>query len=274
LKDAKRFSSNIEDVAVKKHFNRLTINGEHIYELENSLAHTEGEISNSFSEIRNSRKLTRESLTAAISLISLFACRTPAIRKILESFKENVQEHLFHALATQDELWEGRDDGLTQEMYLETYGKGEIKPVISDKTSLIKDELTMVKHLAPLLLKIKWTLLDSAHCGESFIISDRAVALFHKDKRKGPAGSVWGGVGFGVPDTVVHFPISSELALYGVLEDEEKLDVNVDLVASFNGHVIGCADRFIYFNNNGFLASDYTGKKHDESSVLEYHHQN
>jgi len=122
------FEGHVKNVAFQNNFNRLDNYHDHENELENSLAKLESKLSQSVDTLNNTGVLTAHDTENLVTLMALFASRTPAVRTQIISQTRIVEQELYHALSSFPHLSENRSDGVTFESLQYAKASGQMTP--------------------------------------------------------------------------------------------------------------------------------------------------
>jgi hypothetical protein len=120
---------------------------------------------------------------------------------------------------------------------------GAIYPVTS-KDALIAQEVQLWADVMPIIEARKWTLMISNNAIGNFATSDRPVSLRWEDESRN--NSIYG-VGLGMKETTLIFPLSRHLAISGSFEyDNGVVPASPELVAQVNLRTFMGAEKQIY----------------------------
>ncbi len=239
LENASTFEANIEDCAAKRDFNRYEGIGDE-QALEHSIADIENEVGPVLDELRDSRQLTHERIDASICFMTMYYSRNLPGRENLENFVAGVLQQ-----------------------YRLTEGGLELPETLPSQNRLIQLELEQIPVVSGHLKMRHWKLLDSSSVSEEFVTSNSPVTLFSDNDQS----STFWGIDLQTSRTVVFFPISPTLALYGTLEDTTTPLVTLDLVAKLNNHTVEGRGTQLYYRDD-FKVRKPDGNIVDSSVVL------
>lgn len=263
LKRGNMFSTSTENIAAENRFNQLEISGQKSNALEELLSRFEGAAASGLAQLRETRVLSHDCLDSCVCLMSLFAARSPYMRSNLSDIRSQLGNMMLSHIIADSDLSHEEKTGIKHDDL-----KKHRFTVSPTKHSLVEDEMKMVPHIASVLKKRNWILLDAEKSENFFVTSDRPVVLFRDGTEL--IHPMFAAAGFGVKNTIVHFPISPSLALHGTFEDVEYDPVDSDLVALFNHKTIDVAHTQIYFDPAGFYTIGADGNSHDQSYLLEF----
>lgn len=230
--------------------------------MEKEFAEFEGKVAPALSRIIKEGSIkNEEDRDWILNLIVLLAIRNPRIRENVGDFQEKILKDMAKMMVATPERWASQMEQMKADGHLsgdpdigyegmkEFVEKGDFKFEIK-RSSHIKMELEMFDKVFPFFAARKWTLLKAADNSGGFVTSDHPVSLrwSRQADNKGffPPG-------YGMEMTDVMFPLSSNLALIGRFEGEEK-EATADFfsVASYNANVIGLARRQIYARDDAY----------------------
>jgi len=266
VKRARQFRANVRDVAFQKYFNRLENYKEHANELEDSLMVIEGRLSNSIEQLSNSKTVDEGLADALVNLMALFGSRTPMGRERIKSHTKSVEDAVHYALGNFPHMSENRSDGVTFDMLNQAYRDGEMKNGEYTQDQLIQTEFVLVRDLVRDLHKRTWHLLDCAACSSKFITSDNPVVLCHREK--GLINLHFTGSAVLDKRAVIYFPVTSTLALYGVLDGSEAPVVNEYTVSNLNTWMVNNGCRQIFYKEKNFNVVDANGEAQTDEDVF------
>ena len=260
-RSGKTFNANIINIATKKDFNRVEIEGHPPDALEQGLAKFEGELGPALVRILEGRSLKNDDDRALLfNLIAMSAIRTPQHRETVRDFHEQTAQIIMDLATATKERWEGQmrrmkaegyvpeDDVPYEEMRAAVIGRKFRIRVPTEQH--IEMEMHALDAVLPTLFKRKWVVLLPPMESAGFVTCDHPVCLMFSDpkmrgKFKGP--------GHGLAGTQLIFPIGTHMAIVGAYEIEEgMLKLNEDRVAGVNGALVTYADRQVYAANPDF----------------------
>ncbi len=155
-KKGRSFSASISNIASRRHFNRVELDGFEPNALEDELAGIEDHIAPLLKETIRSRAFpTRRHFEAIMNLIALLSVRNPKRRKSIDEFHTKVIQQVMEVSTADEERWRSsveklkaagqplRDD-VTYEDFRQFVESGKYEILIA-QTHLINPELQMVK---------------------------------------------------------------------------------------------------------------------------------
>src|SRR5574337_673664 len=199
------------------------------------------------------RGFSRSELEMAILYISLQHLRVPRMIKVLQEFQEKFAlewwkwlgrqpEEVDHIWTTmveplEDKLWKDKDELREQMQNFDKYFTLEGNPKYALATSL-----TLFEAISKELLKLVPKLLLAPGTGAQFITSDSPVNVYVPSE----SNTALFGVGFGLEEVQVVFPISPLVALHLSRQGEPGVfKADGKTVLEFNRRCVMAADRFI-----------------------------
>jgi hypothetical protein len=133
----------------------------------------------------------------------------------------------------------------------------------------IASTLNLIPTLIDLLLKRKWRLVCAPE-GFPIVTSDNPVIIYYENESIVPAISR-NSPGFGMPGTVIIFPVSKQYALMGVFENLDEtiiVHANEEQIAALNTKIISFVSRQIYTSTLRFKFIDSNNVTRDGNFLL------
>lgn len=267
----KMFQSNPRNVASARDFNKVELDGVDPNAIESGMSPFEGQVDQALKKICENREFSDDEDRALVfNLMALLAVRNPRGRETRRQFHEDVAKITMDLTLASRERYESSiaravndgfidaDQDVSYEQAREFFEGGEFKIEVPT-TRHVLDEMKMLESVLPCLFKRNWLLLSAPADSGGFITTDHPVVLQWSDARD--RGSFYS-PGFGLPNTIVIFPLSHDLALSGSFEGREAaIDVSIEFVATINAIIIAHGhrqiyardDRFQYMNTQGVL---------------------
>lgn len=257
-KTGKSFTTLVRNVGSRRHFFRVDLEGYDPNHVEDEMAKIEGEVSAHLADVLVARAFpSDEHFTSIMVLMANIACRNPRLRGINEGFHRQIVQQFMSASLQTKERWEslGRqakeqcvplNDDISYEVLKEFVENGGYDIAI-DQTYLIGMELNMVEPIIEQLARRNWCFV-TAEEGSAFATSDDPVVLDWADGRSGPYSP-----GFGLENTIVMFPLSSDLALIGMFREIPNRGWHErDQVAALNTSIAKQASKQLYARDGTF----------------------
>ena len=259
----KSFTTQVRNVAAKRDFNRIEAEGVDPNVLEDAFAEFEGEAVAALRRVSDSRSFSEEAdRLLVLNLIALLAGRNPRWRGRLDGFLSDIFQSMAEIMVSKQERWEaigaqvreaeGKDaadeTGPGYEEMRDFIKSGKYK-ISADQNYLIGLENDSTDIILRTLASRKWVLWTTTESAGNFITSDHPVCLIDVSGRK-PG---FYGIGYGMTETAVLFPISRSAFLVGTFEGEEGVRHASALdVARFNAQIIQHAERQVYAYDDSF----------------------
>ena len=274
LKDRKGFVTRPRNVAARRDYNRIEIEGQDPNVVESKLAELEALGDQAFRRIIAARSIEdrddfsfvhvliariaisnpafRDQRDQIISQVARIAISNPAFRDQRDQIISQVGSMMMRNMVATPEQW----DAVTGQMGPELGGdpipyeqartavEGGSIVANATKETLIEQEILLWPLILPTLEQRKWTLLIAPPGSAGFITSDRPFSLQWNDEtmNRGPYG-----VGLGCTDTTLIFPISHNLAVIGSFEHGGGANVvDESIVAAVNFALFQAAMRQVY----------------------------
>lgn len=232
-------------------------------EIEHALASIESNVAPLLPRIVESEQLptSDDEYSILLNFVGLMAVRVPGSRNATNNLTEVFNKQLLRGLVSSREVYEAhlnrmRKDGIDvgdavdYEGMLDFVHRDEYS-VETPQDITIGMMLMSFDIVLELLAKRTWFLLIAGKSAPDFVCSDRPVTL---DWMGQPSGFPWGQPGFGMPDSIVRFPLSPRVALAGLFANAESTcEASAELVAQTNACTGGSAERFIYSATQDFV---------------------
>jgi hypothetical protein len=260
--ERRSFVTNPRNVASKRNFNRVELEGHAPDAIENIMAQLESDVAPALLRVNAAASLANDSDRAAVlSLVSLFACRNPRFRREFANFEERLMKIIAQMMVSSKDRWEAMVEGAQASGHLQdvhgvTYEqirdfvRGDEYLIGFDNTHHVGVELSAFDKVFEVIAARTWDVLI-APAGSSFITCDHPICLDWLDPVSAhplypPALALAG--------TSVLVPLSSELVLVGIFEarESEIKEMSAFSVARINGRIIAGSDRQVFAQDDRF----------------------
>lgn len=276
FKERKRFPTHPRNVASKRDFNRVDIEGQDPNFVETRLSEIEGESDQAFRRIISAESIeSRDDFSYALVLMARLFVNNPHFRGVTNKFLSEVASNMMHMAVASKERWESsagaaRIDGVD----LPDIPFEEIRDAVVNKTIvptvakefMIAQEMELWPEMVSILDQRHWTLMVTNSTIGDFATADRPVSLRwdNEEMNKGPYG-----VGLGCTNTTVIFPLSKHLAVSGSFEcDNGVVPATVELVANVNLRTVVGAMRQVYSADDfPIIDPDYAIRPFSQSMI-------
>lgn len=261
LVSRKTFRTKPRNVAAKRDFNRVDIEGRRSDDLERALGEFEGqtiEVLRRLQEITG--PLPTDTLSHVVSLMTLLVVRNPRSRRDMNMARSQGARIIGDLLATDRRLYEHhvakakRDGFIPGDMHVPFEKMAEfnrtdqctVEVSTSESLSL---ELGVFQSVFDTLASRHWSLVTADKDAPDFVTCDHPVAVVFKDQ------SMRGPIGYGLPGTEVSFPLGPRHAVIGVLGNplRQQFTAHPDQVAALNSRTVYRADRQVYARSRRVL---------------------
>lgn len=262
LKERKSFKTRPRNVAARRDYHRVDIDGVDPNIVETQLATLDDRADKAFRRVIAAQSIAdRDDFSFVLTLIAQIVITGPAFREMRAGIIRQMGSVMMHNMVASPERWAEVTNGasgdpriggdpIPYEEARAAVENGEIVPVAA-KEVLIEQEWKLWPAILPILEGRKWTLLIAPSASAGFVTSDRPFSLKWNDASLdgGPYGP-----GLGTGDTNLIFPLSRDLALIGSFEaggatvevDETRLAViNLMIFVGAMRQVYGAADFVI-----------------------------
>ena len=220
-RSGKTFTTNILNIANKRDFNRVEIEGQPPDVFEQAMASFEGELGPALGRILEAQSLDNENDRAVLlNAIALFSTRNPRQRETVRTFHENTSHIMMELATATKERWEAqmrkaREAGEMKDLPNVPYD--EMRDfVLKKKYKLslgaeyqIGLEMGSFETVLPYMFKRKWIACIAPKNSNGFVTSDHPTCLYWSD----PAmRGKFHGPGHGLAGTELLFPVGKHLA--------------------------------------------------------------
>ncbi|MDO8289945.1 MAG: DUF4238 domain-containing protein [Parvibaculum sp.] len=260
IKDRRAFSTLVRNVASRRDFNRLDIDGVEPNALEKAYGQFESQASEAIKRIATSRTFVGEDRVIIINLLAMLIIRNPRMRDNWAGFMDRLWRLTGDMMVAKRERWEAITRQMKNAGYdinenvsyeqMRDFVRGGEYDIVTDRHVHIRLEIETLDKVTRMLASRNWRLSIVPDHLDDLITCDHPVCLISTVKR--PDGLL-GGVGYGMTHTAVLFPLTRRISLWGSFEDrEEVVEMRREQVAFFNTHLIRNAERQIYALNDDF----------------------
>jgi hypothetical protein len=261
-KDKRSFHASPRDVAFKKDFHRIEVDGYPPDALEKSFGDFEGKASQALKRIISAKSIQDlDDQTCLFELMTLFAIKTPQHREGVRQFHEQIAKRILSLATATSEIWAsetrrakaagaiGPDADEDYETMRGFVDADQYKVTMPTNVHLAL-ELQSIEAVLACFFRRKWMLLRAPPGQTGFITSDNPVCLMWSD----PARRVeFKGPGHGRRGTLVIFSVCNELALIGTFEGAEGAkDATAAEIAQINAAIAVHAERQMYARDASF----------------------
>jgi hypothetical protein len=271
FKEKKKFETSPRNVGGIRDFNQIRVQGVNPNIIESSFADFEVKVAESINNVTKSLNFVGQDRNNILEFIALLAARSPEKRENGRQLIERIIEKILNLLTATEERWKLHVEQMKTNGYKpsENISYEGVKKICERKSYSIqvsrehhiKMEMVAIKAILPYLHARKWLIIQATKETGFFITSDNPVNLVYKNKEKIPP-LFRNSPGFGMPDTQLYFPISSEIALLGEFEGQEGLvNGTQEFISLLNSKMIIFAYKQIYSPEMNFYFSDYFVKK-------------
>ncbi len=260
LADGSTFQTKPLNVAAERDFNRAE--GLPPGAVENALVGFETQVDAALTRIRQLKSIEdSDDWMVVLNLAALFTVRNPRWREIARDAIERLSRAIMDLALATPERWESqvramREDGVikgepkaTYEQMKKFHEEGNYTVEVATGAHLLR-EFGVHEPILETMAARRWVLCIAGQESGGFITSDHPVCLMHAD---GTLPTPKRPVGHGMRDTMVVFPLSSELLAIGTFEGAKGVaDLDSAKVAQLNGIVGGFGERQIYARDDSF----------------------
>lgn len=258
------FRTSPKNVAAKRDFNRVDIEGHSPDAVEQALSPVEALMIEACRKVIQTQAYPNdEDINYILNLLGLVAVRNPKLRTSFNKASDRMMRMIGHMLVSKKEVFEYQTKKAREAGYLNpennsTYEEvkrfvegGEYDIEFSPEGNL-RIELETFDKILPVLGERIWSVFVAPPSGPSFICSDHPVTLVWKNTGiKGP-------VGFGLKNTEVFFPLGPTVGLYGTYElpQNEVVKLSPTNVARLNRRIMDNAEKHVFSTSECFYIRD------------------
>ena len=253
--DSRRvFRTGPRNVAAKRDFNRVNLEGRTPDDLERSLGDFEGKAISAIRRVQErGEPLTSEALNHVVTLMTLLVVRNPRFRRAANDARRHEVRIIGDILTSDRRIYEhhvakAKKDGFIPEHVdvpfeeMAAFIKGDQYTVEVSTTESLSLEFGIFQSIFDTLASRSWSLVTAGPDAPDFVTCDHPVAVVFRDpKRRGP-------IGYGLPGTEVSFPLGPRHAVVGMLEDPlvPHVTARAGEVAALNNRTLYHVDRQLY----------------------------
>jgi len=253
LKARKSFTTRPRNVAARRDYNRIEIEGQDPNVIESKLGLIEAEADQAFRRIINARSTDNpDDFSFVLLQIARIAVSNPAFREQRDKLIGQLGSVMMRNMVATPDRWAEVTQQAGEELGGEAVPYDHVRAAVENggivvgaaQEALIEQEIALWPSIMPVLEQRKWTLIIAPPKSTGFITCDRPFSLQWTDPAisRGPYG-----VGLGCADTTLIFPISHDLAVVGSFEHGAAAGVvSEQIVASVNLAMFLAAMRQIY----------------------------
>lgn len=247
LKQKKECKASIKDIAQRRDFFRVDIDGVDPNIVEKSFSKLEDQISCSIKMIANGGQFTGDVKINILNLIALLIVRSPQKRSLYAEFHARTAKLIMEISLTTKQRWEAQmekfpaDKRVSYEIAKEFF-ESQRYTIQTPRETHIRNEFLMFDTVLPYLFDRKWQLITSSTNSQLFFTSDNPVSIDWDEPEKVPA-IFRSSPGYGMVNTTISFPLTSNHFLIG------RFDVDRD------GYVNGTDEMVGVCNLNTILNS-------------------
>lgn len=266
-KDKKFFETNIRNIGGVRDFNRIKLDGILPDSLENNLSSFEGQVATALREIEKEHSIENETIyTTIINLIALIAIRNPHMRCNWNDSQDKLLKKILALSLDTKERWESIlqrrnkngveiNEDVSYDKMKEFVERGEYKIVETTESHIVR-EFSGINVILPLLFSRGWTLAIASEESGNYITCDNPVCLYWKKPDSIPP-LYRNNPGFGMPETIVIFPVSKKMSIIGEFGSKnQKIIKNKKFVSAMNSMILYHGVSQVYAPDLSFFFID------------------
>ena len=253
--DSRRvFRTGPRNVAAKRDFNRVDLEGRPPDDLERSLGDFEGEAIPAIRRVQErGGPLTDDALNHVVSLMTLLVAHNPRFRRAVNTARRHEVRIIGDILTSDRRVYEhhvaeAKREGFIPEHMdvpfeeMAEFIRADQYTVEVSTTESLSLEFGVFKSIFDTLASRWWSLVIAGPDAPDFVTCDHPVAVVFKDQ------TMRGPIGYGLPGTEVSFPLGPRHAVVGMLEDPlvPQVTARAGEVAALNSRTLYHADRQLY----------------------------
>ena len=253
--DSRRvFRTRPRNVAAKRDFNRVDLEGRTPDDLERSLGDFEGKAISAIRRVQeHGGPLTDEALSHIVTLMTLLVVRNPRLRRAVNTARRHEARIIGNILTSDRRICErhvakAKQDGFIPEHVdvpfeeMAAFIKADQYTVEVSTTESLSLEFGIFQSIFDTLASRWWSLVTARSDAPDFVTCDHPVAVVFRDQ------TMRGPIGYGLPGTEVSFPLGPRHAVVGMLEDPlvPQVTARAGEVAAINSRTLYHADRQLY----------------------------
>jgi hypothetical protein len=262
----KSFTTEVRNVAAVRDFNRVEFeHNEHDPNvLEEIYGTLESSAASAIRRIARTGQFGGEDKIIVLNLIGLMATRNPRLRRNWSDFQTRIYKSIAGITVSSRERFESiarraeaaRPVEARREIKPEDYEKvkafvssGEYD-VVTHQNTHIKLEVNTFETVLRTLVDRKWILQIATKSAGDFVTCDHPVILRNTQETAGFLGR---SAGHAMMNTMLLFPLTRRLSLFGSFEGEDGvIPVGPSLVGRMNSMIIDNADAQVYAVDDSF----------------------
>lgn len=256
FKEKKHFETIPRNVGGIRDFNRIEIDGMDPNALESILSKFESEATKALEAVEDTLTFDGVNKQVILNLIALIALRSPQMREHWKSYEISVIDLMMKVVLSSKDRFNSQIRQMQKNgiKINDDIGYEDVKKFFDSKNydieiptgRHIRREMIGIDTILPTLFDRKWLLLKAGENSGPFITSDNPVSLTWLYPEKIPIMHR-NSPGFGMGQTRLYFPVSSELALCGEFDGVEGVhEVSRREVALFNSLALHSVHKQIY----------------------------
>lgn len=230
LKACRYIQPNTKNICAERDFLRVDLEGLPPYKLEKEMAKFEAQAREAILHIAAARKFEGDDRLTVLNLMALLAVRSPQMRENMRDFQERLMKMTMGVVLAKKERWEAQiqrmrvagqapEDQLSYEQVKRFHNEDQYTIEVPRELH-IGAEFKVFDPVLRTLIARKWRLYYASEAQGHFVTSDHPVVLTWNHPESVPP-MVRDSPGFGMQDTEVVFPLTSECFLLGRFEGME-----------------------------------------------------
>ena len=242
---------SVKDVAQRRDFNRIEIDGVDPNIIEKSLSHFEGKASCALRLIKEGSVFDSDVKDYILNLMALLIVRSPQMRSNQSNFYAKSAMMIMDLVLTDESRWNEHMNKFPENERI-SYAKAkkffesEKYSITTNVETLIHNEFKMLDSVLRCLYARDWRMITCVEDSQIFLTSDNPVTISWDCPEKIPL-IYRSSPGYGMKNTAVYFPLTSRHYLVGRFDSESGyVDATDEMVAICNTQTVTNAYEQIY----------------------------
>jgi hypothetical protein len=272
---ASQWKATPKNIAHKRDFYRIDVDDLEPTYIESGLSEFEGKTASVIERISESRSLPKgDDFLILMNFVALMAVRVPGFRDNMSKSFSDLNKKVMRLITAKPERWESEvsklkkkgyklEEDISYEQMKRFVDKDQYK-VETDQNYLIGIMFELMDTILPPLIDRKWTMVVIEDNENKFICSDNPVTLDWIEPI-----DLGHPPGFGMPNSLVIFPISANIAILGCFEKHLDIKMTKKGIAVINSIIGRKSERFIYSAEKNFIWYMKNGEIGDTAKLLQ-----
>ena len=251
----KSYVSSILDLAQRRDFNRVEIDGYDPNFIEKHMATFESKLAASIKNIINGGVFLKETKDYILTFIALAVVRSPQMREHFSGFLTTTVDKIMDISLSSEEIWNKcqKDSGDKHKLSFseaKDFFESKKYKITTNKEYHIELEFKLTDVIYPYLQARNWQLITANRQENTFLTSDNPVRLDWNNPEEIPV-LYRRSPGFAMKNTTVYFPLTRHHYLIGTFERPSGyLEGTPEIIAACNSHTISFAYKQVFSSDS------------------------